>query len=141
MANPSTEEMITSTPVETKKQRKKQARLEARMMLKAEQAKKDVQKAEQKVTKARSNFEASNVYLRKLEQKLAALRTPHQKSSDGHFALNSDQSLEQLETPEVPTHTAQQDTTATTVVSDQPSAESSENTPLPQKKRRNQPKK
>jgi len=58
--------------------RKKQAKREAKLMLKIEQAKKDVQKAEQKVARAQTNLEESRTQLRDLEQKLNEARASEQ---------------------------------------------------------------
>lgn len=58
--------------------RKKQAKREAKLMLKIEQAKKDVQKAEQKVARAQTNLEGSRTQLRDLEQKLNEARASEQ---------------------------------------------------------------
>ena len=66
---------------ETTKQRKKQAKREAKIMLKVEQAKKDMQRAEKKVTKAQANLESSHAYLRSLEEKLVNVRTSQQALS------------------------------------------------------------
>ena len=49
MANPLTPEMTTSSLQETQKQRRKQAKRESKLRLKVEQAKGDVQRAEQKI--------------------------------------------------------------------------------------------
>jgi len=78
MAKTLTEEAVTSS--QTRKQRKKQAKQEAKIMLRLGQAKKDVQKAEQKVARAQSNLEASTASLHELEGKLSQLHTaeePH----------------------------------------------------------------
>jgi hypothetical protein len=59
----------------TKKQRKKQAKREAKTMLKLEQVKKDAQKAEQKVAKAKAQLEANQTRLRELEEELNQIRS------------------------------------------------------------------
>ena len=59
-----------------RQQRKKQARREAKIMLKIERAKKDLQKAQKKLTQSRSNLETHQTHLSDLEAKLKQLRTP-----------------------------------------------------------------
>jgi len=73
MAHPVTD-MTTSSLQETQKQRKKQAKRESKMRLKIEQAKGDVQKAEQKVAKARLDYELSTTRLRTLEEEFNKMR-------------------------------------------------------------------
>jgi chromosome segregation ATPase len=73
MAKKATANDITSSPDQVKG-RKKQAKREARLMLKLEQAKKALGKAEQKVAKAQSNLEARTERLHKIENRLAELR-------------------------------------------------------------------
>jgi hypothetical protein len=78
MAKTFTEEVTAPPQAETKKQRKKQAKREAKIMLKLEQARKNVQKAEQKVARAQSNLEASNAHVHELEGRLSQLQTPEE---------------------------------------------------------------
>ena len=66
---------------ETKKQRKKLAKREAKMMLKVEQARKDVQKAERKVAQTQAELEATKTHLSKLEAHVQELSTPSTSSS------------------------------------------------------------
>lgn len=54
---------------EAKKARKQQAKQDAKLMLKVEDAKKDVQKAQQKVIKAQEKLNATQAHLHKLEEK------------------------------------------------------------------------
>jgi len=70
MANPLTPEMTTSSLQETQKQRRKQAKRESKLRLKVEQAKGDVQRAEQKIAKARVDYEGASARLRTLEEEL-----------------------------------------------------------------------
>ena len=61
-----------------KQKRKEHAKQEAKLMLKTEQAKKDVQKAEQKLAKAQKRLEDARTQQQGIEQKLAELRTAQQ---------------------------------------------------------------
>jgi hypothetical protein len=75
----------TLDPQETKKQRKKQAKREAKAMLKLEQARQGVEKAEQKVAKAQARLEAARTQLRNTEAKVeqmqqAEVHAPQQES-------------------------------------------------------------
>ena len=72
-----TQQPVTTDQDEAKKQRKKQAKREAKLMLKLEDSKKDVQRAEQKFSKAQSNLEASRSHLRDVEEELAQIRDSH----------------------------------------------------------------
>lgn len=65
---PSTDQPIT--------QQKKQAKRDAKMMLKVETAKRNVQKAEQKVANAQGKLQARQARLHQLEEQLSAIRTP-----------------------------------------------------------------
>ncbi len=71
--------VTTSTQNDEKQKHKEQAKQEAKLMLKAEQAKKDVQKAEQKLVKAQTRLEDARTQQQTLEQKLAELRKPQQE--------------------------------------------------------------
>src|SRR5947209_6386884 len=64
----------------TKKQRKKQAKREAKAMLKLEQSRKDVHKAEQKVVRAQEKLEASTTRLRNLEAEVEKMHPSHSDS-------------------------------------------------------------
>ncbi len=87
---------------EAKKQRKKQAKREARQMLKIEEARKDVQRAEQKFSKAQSNLEASQGRLRELEEGLAQVRNGHVEQPEPSVVADPvEQSQEQLEETKV----------------------------------------
>ena len=77
-----------------KQKHKEQAKQEAKLMLKAEQAKKDVQKAEQKLVKAQTRLEDARAQQQTLEQKLAELRKPQQKEvSHNGVPADSDELL------------------------------------------------
>jgi hypothetical protein len=66
----------SSSSNETKKQRKKQAKREAKMMLKLEQARQDVQKAEQKLAKSQAALATNKTHLSDLEAQVQALSHP-----------------------------------------------------------------
>jgi hypothetical protein len=66
---------------DAKKQRKKLAKREAELMLKVDQAKKDLHKAEQKLTRARAGVETAQSTLQTIELELAELRTPAQETA------------------------------------------------------------
>ena len=83
----------TSAQNDEKQRRKEQARQEAKLMLKAEQAKKDVQKAEQKLAKAQARLDAARTEQQTIEQKLAALRLSPQEESHNGVANTSDELL------------------------------------------------
>lgn len=86
-----------STQNDEKQKRKEQAKQEAKLMLKAEQAKKDIQKAEQKLAKAQTRLEEARTQQQKLEQKLAELRTPQQaKATHNGVSAVSDEPLTTL---------------------------------------------
>jgi septal ring factor EnvC (AmiA/AmiB activator) len=72
-----TQQPVTTDQDEAKKQRKKQAKREAKLMLELADARKDVQRAEQKFSKAQSNLEASRSHLRHIEEELAQIRNNH----------------------------------------------------------------
>ncbi len=79
---------------ENHKQHKKQAKQEAKTMLKLEAAKRDEQKAEQKVIKAQTKLVASRMHVQALEEKLAQVRSSQQSShadaSKSGFALQQE---------------------------------------------------
>jgi hypothetical protein len=68
-------DISTTSAQDSKKQRKKQAKREAKLMLKLDQARQDVQKAEQKVAKAQANLEVAHNQVHDLEERLAQLHT------------------------------------------------------------------
>src|SRR5581483_1453624 len=74
--HPGQTEAPSSASDNTKKLRKKQAKREAKMMLKVEQARKDVQKAEQKAAKAQTDLESTKTHLSKLEAQGQELSAP-----------------------------------------------------------------
>ena len=78
-----TADVTTSSPNGTKKQRKKQAKREAKTMLKLEQARKDVEKAEQKVARAQEQLESNRTHLRNLEAELEKMHTSQHHSASG----------------------------------------------------------
>ncbi len=86
-----------------KKQRKEQAKQEAKLMLKLEQAKGDVEKAEQKLTKAHKSLEEAQTQQHTLEDKLSTLRTPAQATSHNAASPASDEvSTESTDSTQVP---------------------------------------
>jgi hypothetical protein len=88
---------------EAKKQRKKQAKREAKLMLELGDARKDVQRAEQKFSKAQSNLEASRSRLREIEEELARIRNKHTEQPVPPVGTApEEQSHEQLEDTRVP---------------------------------------
>ncbi|HWS84815.1 MAG TPA: hypothetical protein VN207_11225 [Ktedonobacteraceae bacterium] len=88
---------------EAKKQRKKQAKREAKLMLELGDARKDVQRAEQKFSKAQSNLEASRSRLREIEEELAQIRDKHTEQLEPPVVTAPvEQSHEQLEETSVP---------------------------------------
>ena len=64
-----------------RQQRKKQARREAKIMLKIERAKKDLQKAQKKLTQSRSNLETHQTHLSDLEAYQEPLLMPAASTS------------------------------------------------------------
>src|SRR5437867_2630863 len=85
----STSQQTTSSQTATKKQRKKQAKREAKNMLKLEQARKDVQRAEQKVAKAQAQLEARRTRLRELEGGTMQQQHPSDQTSSGQQTSTS----------------------------------------------------
>ncbi len=73
-------------------------------MLKAEQAKKDVQKAEQKLVKAQARLEDARTQQQTLEQKLAELRKPQQEdgSHNGILAASDETLMTLAQTEDAP---------------------------------------
>ncbi len=106
MAKKATANDTTSSPDQVK-ERKKQAKREARLMLKLEQAKKALEKAEQKVAKARSNLEARTERLHKIENRLAELRAEQNGSvgaaASGAPAADQGQTLTAVTVEEIVT--------------------------------------
>ena len=70
----------TASAEEALQRQKKQARKEAKLMLAIEEAKKDLQQAEQKIAKAQTRKEARSAYLFTLEASLAELRAQSPES-------------------------------------------------------------
>lgn len=80
-----------------KKQGKKLAKREAKLMLKVEQARKDVQKSQGRVARAQSRLDDDREQLRALEERLATLRHPNQQSGpDGNTQNDTGTSGQQL---------------------------------------------
>ena len=97
-----TQQTVTAQD-EAKKQRKKQAKREAKLMIELEDARKDVQRAEQKFSKAQSNLEASRSHLRELEEGLAQIRNGHTEQPEpSAVAAPVEQSYEQSEEIKTP---------------------------------------
>lgn len=80
MAQTFSEGISTLPPQEIQKQRRKQAKRHTKMMLKVQQAKKDVQKAQMKIAKAQLDHEIATTRLRTFEEQLNQMR--EQSSSD-----------------------------------------------------------
>jgi hypothetical protein len=74
MAQSKTDDMTTASWEETQKQQKQQAKRESKLRLEVEQARGDCQKAEQKIAKARVNFEVASARLHTLEEELAKMQ-------------------------------------------------------------------
>lgn len=79
MAKTLTQEKAAPAQEDAKKQRKQQAKQEAKLMLKLEEAKKAVQKAEAKLAKAQTQLHDSNSHLHTLQDKLTHLRSGQQE--------------------------------------------------------------
>lgn len=73
----------TSSSNGTKKQRKKQAKREAKAMLKLEQTRQDVEKAERRVTKAQAQLEARRTRLHNLETEVEEMRHSQEHAEAG----------------------------------------------------------
>ena len=67
-------DVTTSSLQETQKQRKQQVKRASKMRLKIEQAKGEVQKAEQKMAKARLEHELATTRLRTLQEEYTAIQ-------------------------------------------------------------------
>jgi outer membrane protein TolC len=67
-------DITASSLQETQKQRKQQAKRASKMRLKIEQARGDVQKAEQKMAKARLEHELATTRLRTLQEEYTAIQ-------------------------------------------------------------------
>ena len=74
MAQSINDNATTSSLQETQKQQKKQAKRMSKLQLEVEQARGDVQKAEQKIANAHVDFEVASARLRTLEEELARLQ-------------------------------------------------------------------
>lgn len=97
MAKKQTQEETTTSRDESKKQRKKQAKQEAKLMLKLEQAKKDAEKAQQKLAKAQHALESSQAQVHDLEQKLEQLRATNHEHDNGFVAQADREDLAQAQ--------------------------------------------
>ncbi len=80
MSQTFSEGISTLPPQEIQKQRIKQAKRQTKMMLKVQQAKKDVQKAQMKIAKAQLDHEIATTRLRTFEEQLNQMR--EQSSND-----------------------------------------------------------
>ncbi|MBO0778702.1 MAG: hypothetical protein J2P37_07725 [Ktedonobacteraceae bacterium] len=80
-------------PDDSKKSRKKQAKREAKLMLKADIARRDIRRAEQKVEKARSNLEALRGQLHDLEMQLSQLRGEHNGEVTGYTEMGVEEEI------------------------------------------------
>ena len=74
MAQTFTEDVTSLSPQELQKQRKKQIKRQTKIMLKVEQAKRDVQKAQMKMAKAQLDHEIATTRLRTFEEQLNSMR-------------------------------------------------------------------
>jgi hypothetical protein len=80
-------------PDDSKKSRKKQAKREAKLMLKADVARRDIRRAEQKVEKARSNLEALREQLHDLEMQLSQLRGEYNGEVTGYAGVSVEEEI------------------------------------------------
>jgi len=80
MAQTFTENVTSLSPQQLQKQRRKQVKRQTKMMLKVEQAKQDVQKAEMKIAKARLDHEIATTRLRTFEEELSKMRGGNSES-------------------------------------------------------------
>ena len=69
-----TEGVTSLPPQDIQKQRRKQVKRQTKMMLKVEQAKRDVQKAQMKTAKAQLDLEIATTRLRTYEEQLNQMR-------------------------------------------------------------------
>ena len=92
----STVDTAPSSTNGTKKQRKKQAKREAKTMLRLEQSRKDVQKAEQKVARAQAQLEARRTRLHNLEAEVEKMQKDESNSSGS--AVNDGNTSQEQET-------------------------------------------
>lgn len=90
-----------------KKARKKLAKQEAKLMLKVEQARKDVQKAQDKAAKAQTRLEDRQQRLRAVEEKLSALHTSSWEQRVGTAGNGQTQQQEQPQADAVATEMEQ----------------------------------
>ena len=81
MAQTFTEDIASLSPQQIQKQRRKQIKRQTKMMLQVEQAKRDVQKAEMKIAKARLDHEIATTRLRTYEEELNKMRSGDSESS------------------------------------------------------------
>jgi chromosome segregation ATPase len=94
-----TNEATPSRSVEAKKQHKKQAKREARLMLEIECARKDMERAEQKVAKAQAKLHAYAAQLEQLQEELAALRASQQEQIDHPQVISPEQEQPETSVP------------------------------------------
>jgi outer membrane protein TolC len=74
MSQTYTENVSALSPQQVQKQRKKQVKRQTKMMLKLEEAKREVQKAEMKIAKARLEHEIATTRLHNYEEELNKMR-------------------------------------------------------------------
>jgi hypothetical protein len=99
-----TAETTTSQTNGTKRQRKKQARQEAKVMLKIEQAKKGVKKAQKMFTHAQVILDENQAHLHNLQEKLQKIRIteePQSQASQTSPAISSEAQPETLQEQDV----------------------------------------
>jgi hypothetical protein len=68
------EDVTSLPPQQLQKQRRKQVKQQTKMMLKVEQAKRDMQKAQMKMAKAQLDHEIATTRLRTYEEQLNQMR-------------------------------------------------------------------
>ena len=81
MAQTFSEGISSLPPQEVLKQRKKQAKQQTKMMLKVQEARKDVQKAQMKIAKAQLDHEIASTRLRTFEEQLNQMQDQSSSSS------------------------------------------------------------
>jgi len=75
MAQSFTENVPSLSPQQIEKQRRKQIKRQTKMMLKIEQARRDVQRAQMKIAKAQLDHELASTRLRTYEDQLNKMRS------------------------------------------------------------------
>lgn len=81
MAQSFTENVSSLSPQQIEKQRRKQIKRQTKMMLKIEQARRDVQRAQMKIAKAQLDHELASTRLRTYEDQLNKMRSENSENS------------------------------------------------------------